>query len=249
MLDKAENNKRTSVLRACEPMGTEGDEESQISNETQEAMQWTDVKWQDIMVGDIIRLKRNDLVPADIVLLHSDGYNGIAYVDTMALDGETNLKAKQPSPAFTTICNTLDGIAACDAQLAVENPNPDLYNFDGKVIVAGKTLPLTTAEILYRGSTLRNTKEVIGVVINTGEDCKIRMNGNREAAIKRPTMQATVNKIVAMIVIFVLALAIYETVAYSIWQSNTERKSWYVHNFFTLQLFRGCRFKRWALPF
>lgn len=52
---------------------------------------------------------------------------------------------------------------------------------------------------------------------------------NPATGIKRPTMQATVNKIVAIIVVFVVALAIYETAGYEIWSGNTESKSWYVH--------------------
>ena len=37
-------------------------------------------------------------MPADLVLLSSDNPEAIAYVDTMNLDGETNLKLKQGLP-------------------------------------------------------------------------------------------------------------------------------------------------------
>ena len=44
----------------------------------------------DIKVGDIVRLRRNEIVPADIVLLASSaGANG-CFVDTANLDGETS---------------------------------------------------------------------------------------------------------------------------------------------------------------
>ena len=42
-------------------------------------------------------VKKNEDIPADIVLLYSSNETGIAYVDTMALDGETNLKEKLQS--------------------------------------------------------------------------------------------------------------------------------------------------------
>ena len=42
-------------------------------------------------------VKKNEDIPADILLLYCANENGIAYVDTMALDGETNLKEKVSS--------------------------------------------------------------------------------------------------------------------------------------------------------
>jgi phospholipid-translocating ATPase len=189
---------------------------------------WATLKWKDIKVGDVIKLERDANVPADMVLLHSDGPNGIAYIETMALDGETNLKSKQAPPSLAKRCGSLDGIAACHAAIVVEDPNLDLYNFDGKVTVDGETRPLTTNEIIYRGSTLRNTTSAIGMVINTGEDCKIRMNANKNPRIKAPAMQAITNKIVAMLVIFVVLLALFCTVAYQIWAENVEEEAWYL---------------------
>ena len=58
-------------------------------------------KWKDITVGDIIKLSADDQVPADILLLNSSGENGVCYVSTASLDGETNLKQKQ-SAKFTS---------------------------------------------------------------------------------------------------------------------------------------------------
>jgi phospholipid-translocating ATPase len=227
-LDKAENNKMATVLHSYQPRKHISDEESDISMTASGPEQWVSRKWQDIKVGDIIKLERNDAIPADLVLLHADGLNGIAYIETMALDGETNLKAKQACPLLAKRRGSIDSLLRCNAHIVVEDPNIDLYNFDGRVTVDGETLPLTTNEIVYRGSVLRNTAQAIGMVMNTGEECKIRMNANKNPRIKAPSLQSIVNRVVIIIVIFVLFLAAFNTIAYQVWANGYERHTWYL---------------------
>ena len=189
---------------------------------------WKLMKWKDIKVGDVIKLRRDEDIPADMVLLHSDGPDGITYVETMALDGETNLKPKQPSPHLASTYENPDGIMKCQALFMVEDPNSDLYNFEGRLATGGKLLPLTLNEILFRGSTIRNTDNVIGMVINTGEETKMRMNANKSPRIKAPELQKIVNKVVIILVIFVILLALFCTIAYQLWTKQTENDAWYV---------------------
>ncbi|TVY82511.1 putative phospholipid-transporting ATPase [Lachnellula suecica] len=210
------------------PVGQEHIVDIPLQDRQEGPKHWATLKWKDVKVGDVIKLERDMNVPADMVLLHSDGPNGIAYIETMALDGETNLKSKQAPPSLAKLCGTLEEISVCRAEVVVEDPNLDLYNFDGRVTVNGETRPLTTNEILLRGSTVRNTTNVIGMVINTGEDCKIRMNANKNPRIKSPAMQTIANKIVAMLVIFVILLSLFCTIAYQIWAANVEDESWYL---------------------
>ncbi|TAQ86859.1 hypothetical protein B7494_g4819 [Chlorociboria aeruginascens] len=188
---------------------------------------WAELKWQDLKVGDVIQLRRDEAVPADIFLLYADGPNGIAYIETMALDGETNLKGRQAPPIVAKRCRTIDDIEACHAHIVVEDPNIDLYNFEGKVSIDDETAPLTTNEIILRGSVLRNTSTAIGIIINTGEECKIRMNANKNPRIKAPRIQSLVNKVVILLVIFVILLALFCTVAYQVWE-NAEEHAWYL---------------------
>ncbi|CZR57136.1 related to P-type ATPase [Phialocephala subalpina] len=243
-LDQVENNRTTLVLHAYRPAGETQDAKSRSlksilsSSKSSEASElvlpidgpkhWASLKWRDVKVGDIIKLNRDDPVPADMVILHSDGPNGIAYIETMALDGETNLKSKQAPPNLAKRCRSVEEIASCRAKIVVEDPNIDLYNFDGRVTIGEETLPLTTNEIIFRGSTLRNTSTCVGMIINTGEECKIRMNANKNPRIKAPAIQLITNKIVIMLVVFVVLLALFCTIAYQIWSRQTESKAFYL---------------------
>lgn len=222
-LDKEENNRFAWVLR--QRAVSEG------ASMTTNALDWVQIKWQEIRVGDVIKLQRDQAVPADFVLLHANGHNGAAYIETMALDGETNLKNKQPCQPVAKVCSTIEDITSNSLQFVVEDPNIDLYKFDGHVTVnAQEKLPLTNNEIVYRGSILRNTDRAIGMVIYTGEECKIRMNANKNPRIKKPALQTKVNRVVMLIVCLVVMLAVVCTIAYKYWSQNVERFSWYLTN-------------------
>ncbi|KAL2374476.1 phospholipid-translocating ATPase [Blastomyces gilchristii SLH14081] len=251
-LDKEENNRIAYILRArnansnatAATTATTSKTTSTTSTDAMEAKitsttdtdsysnsagYWAPTKWVDIKVGDVIKLSRDQPAPADIVLLHADDPNGIAYIETMALDGETNLKSKQPCRPVAKTCKTAEDIIHnTSIHFAVEDPNIDLYKFDGNVTVGQEKLPITNSEVIYRGSILRNTHEAFGMVIYTGEECKIRMNANKNPRIKAPALQTVVNRVVAVIVLFVVVLASACTIAYTFWSRDVEDKSWYL---------------------
>ena len=229
-LDKAENNLQAAVFVSKGFHHRDVSDSGMSISTVLERKHWDKIKWRDVQVGDIVKLHRDEAAPADLVLLSTKSTDNVAYVETMALDGETNLKTKQAPRPIADMCRDAVDIARCSAHFVVEDPNLDLYRFEGKVQTADKTLPLTNSEVIYRGSILRNTTSAVGLVIYTGEECKIRMNATKNPRIKAPTLQANVNRVVVIIVIFVVILAIFNTVAYQIWSESTEEKSWYLRN-------------------
>ena len=115
-------------------------------------------------------------------MLKSSDQSGIAYVETMSLDGETNLKHKQaigdmqdailsPSDA-----STITGTVYCD------EPNDQLYDYRGvmKVQVRNSsysyTYDMDYNQFMLRGSSLKITQWVYGIVVYTGSETKIKQN-------------------------------------------------------------------------
>ena len=62
--------------------------------------QWTQIKSGELLLGEIIQVKKDGVFPADLLLIDSNLHDGICYIETGSLDGEKTLKIKY-SPTFT----------------------------------------------------------------------------------------------------------------------------------------------------
>ncbi|MGH0164743.1 UNVERIFIED_CONTAM: hypothetical protein FKN15_057702 [Acipenser sinensis] len=56
--------------------------------------------WKDVRVGDFVKVVCNEIIPADILLLHTSDVNGVCHIETANLDGETNLKQRRVVRGF-----------------------------------------------------------------------------------------------------------------------------------------------------
>lgn len=186
-------------------------------------------KWKDVKVGDILKIDENEWIPADIVLLAVDGEDTEAYVETMALDGETNLKTKFAHPELAKSALKVTALKNLRTLMTVEDPNPDLYNFDGHLSLKGKDYALGSDNVVYRGSVLRNTRSVLGVAVFTGEESKIRMNNVRNPRTKAPKLQDNINYIVIFMVFVVVSLSAFSLMAQRLFYSEDRKKMWYMY--------------------
>ncbi|CAG8621678.1 26876_t:CDS:2 [Dentiscutata erythropus] len=209
--DFAENNKECAVFHKCDSDGS-----------------WKNEKWKDLRVGDLISIKAQEWVPADVLLLSSKGENGVCYVETAALDGETNLKQRKALEETNSLLNSPESLSEFRGKLHAEGPDDDLYNFNGCLKFNDKTLPLTNNQILLRGTILRNTPEVYGLVIFTGEETKLRMNASKNIRTKAPNIQKIMNRVIIIIFGFVLLLTAVCTFMFSYWSNNIKEHGWYL---------------------
>jgi len=60
-----------------------------------------------------VKLSINEVIPADILLLHSSEQDGICYIETANIDGETNLKQRQVAQRSSDTLSLMVSIYNC----------------------------------------------------------------------------------------------------------------------------------------
>lgn len=134
------------------------------------------MKWRNLAVGDIVKVQNNQFFPADLVLLSSSEPQGISFIETSNLDGETNLKIRQGIPDTSKIVEVKD-LVQLQGTIESEPPNRHLYEYNGNFKEINKQVQaLGPDQLLLRGAMLRNTSWIFGMVIYTGHDTKLMRN-------------------------------------------------------------------------
>jgi len=127
----------------------------------------------------IVKVLDNQFFPADLVLLNSSGRKGICYIETKNLDGETNLKQKVANKDIMSLCKTEDALSDLRATVMCEGPTDKIYQFDGNFTLDSQShskISLSYENFLLRGSSLKQTDEVVGLVTFTGHFTRIMKN-------------------------------------------------------------------------
>ncbi|XP_023421282.2 phospholipid-transporting ATPase FetA isoform X2 [Cavia porcellus] len=176
-------------------------------------------KWMNVQVGDIIKLKNNECVTADILLLSSSESHGLAYVETAELDGETNLKVKQALSVTNDLEDNLELLSTFDGEIKCDLPNNKLDRFTGILTYKGQKYLLDHDKLLLRGCILRNTDWCYGVVVYTGPDTKLMQNSGK-AIFKRTQMDQLLNVLVLWIFLLLAIMCFIIAVGHGIWQSK-----------------------------
>ncbi|CAL4895276.1 unnamed protein product [Urochloa decumbens] len=157
-----------------------------------------DAKWKDVRVGDVVKVHKDEFFPADLVLLASSYEDAICYVETMNLDGETNLKLKQSLEATSGALPDDESFRDFGAVIRCEDPNAHLYSFVGNIEIQGQQHPLSPQQLLLRDSKLRNTEFVYGAVVFTGHDTKVMQNAMKVPS-KRSNIERKMDRIIYLL--------------------------------------------------
>jgi phospholipid-transporting ATPase len=110
-------------------------------------------KWYQVKVGDIVRVTSGQPIPADLILFASSEPEGLCYIETANLDGETNLKIKQALPETAGILSP-GVLGRIQGTLKSEQPNNSLYTYEGTLTIdtggGEKELPLSPDQLILR---------------------------------------------------------------------------------------------------
>ncbi|KAJ8402123.1 hypothetical protein AAFF_G00373580 [Aldrovandia affinis] len=184
-------------------------------------------KWMNIGVGDVVRLKKNDFVPADILLLSSTNPNSLCYVETAELDGETNLKFKMGLKVTDERLQDESQLARFDAMIVCEEPNNRLDKFTGTMRWRKDRYPLDLDNMLLRGCKIRNTDACHGLVIFAGADTKIMRNGGK-TRFKRTKIDELMNYMVYTIFVLLILVAAGLAIGHTFWYEEIGSRAWYL---------------------
>uniref|UniRef100_A0A674P435 Phospholipid-transporting ATPase n=1 Tax=Takifugu rubripes TaxID=31033 RepID=A0A674P435_TAKRU len=168
--------------------------------------------WKDVRVGDFVQLSCNEIIPADMLLLHSSDPRGVCYIETANLDGETNLKQKQVGDSMN-----LDSF---HSRIECEKPNHDLSSFRGYIEHPdGRRVGLHNGNLLLRSCTIRNTENVVGIVIYAGHETKAMMN-NSGPRCKCSLLERRLNTDILWCVVLLIVMCLTSAIGHGLWVRN-----------------------------
>ena len=168
---------------------------------------------EEINVGNIIKVKKDENVPADLLIIKSSLKNGFCYMQTANLDGETALKPretiyytqknlkKNSYKSFKTHLNPQNCFVEVDL------PNADIYEISGTIVINNQNNYFDSKNVLLRGSRLKSVDYIYGIAIYTGKETKLMKN------ITRTTLKKSdIEKILVYIIIFLVAVSLLLTI-------------------------------------
>ena len=172
-------------------------------------------KWENIKLGDIIKVKNVEQFPCDILFLESSPESkGQCKVETKNINGETNLQIKKINNN-----NKIENYDKFNYFCITKKPNEYIYEFEGILYRINDNLKINKDDILYynydnfilRGSGLRQTEYIIGVAVYIGHNTK-SMRNSPLAKQKISKLEVSMNYQIIFIFFFQVILSIVASI-------------------------------------
>ncbi|KFW81267.1 putative phospholipid-transporting ATPase IK, partial [Manacus vitellinus] len=195
-------------------------------------------KWCHIRVGDIVRLRKDSVVPVSPGLAgHGVGgwwINGsvtpqgcFIFPSLALVHRETNLKFRQALLVTHQELGSEESMAAFDGRVTCEEPNSRMHSFTGTLEWRGQTHSLDSERILLRGCRIRNTDVCYGLVIYAGFDSKIMRNCGKIKR-KKTKLDRMMDRLVVVIFLLLLVTSLGLAVASGFWARTFQEKHSYL---------------------
>mmetsp|Transcript_23132 Transcript_23132/g.57897 ORF Transcript_23132/g.57897 Transcript_23132/m.57897 type:complete len:1024 (+) Transcript_23132:91-3162(+) len=182
-----------------------------------------------------------------MIVLASGGPDGVCYIETSQLDGETNLKLRKAPKMLLNL--SVDDLVALRGIVNVDTPSHHLYEFKGNIEIRNDTVAdlnvstvdlsalaessestsraLTNSSFLMRASVVRNTPWVIGMVVYAGPETKLSLN-QKDPPSKFSSLDRRINKYVVGLFIFQCLLCIGMAIQAAVFTNSAASRAWYL---------------------
>ena len=195
--------------------------------------EWKEMEWADVKVGDLVRIDATDTIhdkgrtgepiPCDLVLIGTTDSHGMAKVETMDLDGETNLKPKFclnfnsvsiPSGQYNYFLDENNCSELTQVKLTLDKPSADLTSIQGRVEYHGcESSSIDLKNCLFRGARVCATKSVVGICILSGHDTRLGMN-MKKPGLKMSRIERLTNRRILLICALQVTMCLISLIGY-----------------------------------
>ncbi|KIM33227.1 hypothetical protein M408DRAFT_61361 [Serendipita vermifera MAFF 305830] len=163
---------------------------------------WRTTAWEDVRVGDFVKIRCDEPFPCDIIICATSEPEDVAYVETKNLDGETNLKSRHNVASLGHLRSAEACARASAYRIEADKPETNMYRLNAKITElnekgeeASRPEAVNLDTMVLRGTVLRNTEWLIGIVLFTGRDTKIVLNSGGTPS-KRSKVERQMNPMV-----------------------------------------------------
>jgi magnesium-transporting ATPase (P-type) len=188
-----------------------------------------EIHWKEISIGKIIKVMKNEVIPADVLVVKSSAENGFCYLQTTNLDGESALKPREAMIIFQDLVkDENDLIKLKGSHLVVDPPDNNIYKVEGCLYLKNyEKSYFDINNILLRGGTLKNVDYIYGIVIYTGRETKI-MKNIQNGSIKLSCIDFLLNKIIVYIIIMAFLICIICTTFGVLYYTENQKTKSYI---------------------
>ncbi|KAL1933234.1 hypothetical protein VTP01DRAFT_7324 [Rhizomucor pusillus] len=187
-----------------------------------------------IRVGDMIVIRKDQRIPADMILLRTTEDSGACFIRTDQLDGETDWKLRLAVPSLQRLPSD-SSLVNVRGEIYADSPHKDIHSFLGTFTHIDEDTgieqrePLSIENTLWTNTVLASGSAV-GFVIYTGKDTRAVMNTNHPRT-KVGLLDQEINRLAKVLFIVTLALSI------AMVGLNGFHGLWYIYVFRFLILF------------
>lgn len=130
---------------------------------------------EDLKVGDILRLRAGQKIPADCILLWTSDQSESVFIKTDQLDGETDWKVRLPVNQTQKVFGQTQNARDLQGKIRFEAPSNLIYDFKGGYQHDQGSQSLDLQQTLWQTCVLCSA-EALAVVIYIGPETRIRQN-------------------------------------------------------------------------